>query len=142
MVTGAKTDGPATAADLRVELAFAPAAGWTYVRVADPQGATGSRRFRLARVLRSANIPVHVWREGALPSAAEVRTAMTHVIGPAAAGYRPTASRPMPLIPIAEMSELLADGDRAALDAAFDPSMEPVASGFYDEEVESAAASR
>ena len=48
----------------------------------------------------------------------------------------------MPLIPIAEMSELLADGDRAALDAAFDPSMEPVASGFYDEEVESAAASR
>lgn len=100
------------------------------------------RHERMARVLRSANIPVHVWREGALPSAAEVRTAMTHVIGPAVAGYKPTASRPMPLIPIAEMSELLADGDRAALDAAFDPSMEPVASGFYDEEIESTATSR
>ena len=91
------------------------------------------RHERMARVMRAANIHVHVWREGALPTAAEVRTAMAHVIGPAAAGMKSSNSRPMPLIPVAEMSELLADGDRAAMEGSFDPSMEPVPSGFYDE---------
>lgn len=91
------------------------------------------RHERMARVMRAANIHVHVWREGALPTAAEVRTAMAHVLGPAAAGMKASHSRPMPLIPIAEMSEVLADGDRAAMEGSFDPSMEPVPSGFYDE---------
>ena len=91
------------------------------------------RHERMARVMRAAGIPVHVWREGALPSAPEVRTAMANVSGPAAAGIKATTSRPMPLIPIAEMSELLADGDRASLEGSVDASMEPVASGFYDE---------
>lgn len=108
------------------------------VRPATESERSRRRHERMARVMRAANIPVHVWREGALPTAAEVRTAMTHVIGPAVSGYKPTASRPMPLIPVAEMSELLADGDRAAIEAAFDPSMEPVASGFYDEDIEPA----
>ena len=113
-------------------------AGSRVLAVVDIRPATESERSRrrherMARVMRAANIHVHVWREGALPSAAEVRTAMTHVIGPAAAGIKPTSSRPMPLIPVAEMSEVLADGDRAAAEGAFDASMEPVPSGFYDE---------
>jgi hypothetical protein len=47
----------------------------------------------------------------------------------------------MPLIPVAEMSEILAEGDRAALEAAMDASMEPVPSGFF-EDFEPAASPR
>lgn len=113
-------------------------AGSRVLAVVDIRPSTESERSRrrherMARVMRAANVHVHVWREGALPSAAEVRTAMAHVSGPATAGIKGTSSRPMPLIPVAEMSELLADGDRAAMEGAFDPSMEPVPSGFYDE---------
>ena len=112
--------------------------GSRVLAVVDIRPATESERSRrrherMARVMRAANIHVHVWRERALPTAAEVRTAMAHVLGPAAAGMKAGSSRPMPLIPIAEMSELLADGDRSAMEGAFDPSMEPVPSGFYDE---------
>ncbi|MCY7315312.1 MAG: DUF2726 domain-containing protein [Rubrivivax sp.] len=91
------------------------------------------RHERMARVMRAAQIHVHVWREGALPSTAEVRTAMAHVSGPAAAGIKSSPSRPMPLIPIAEMSEVLADGDRTALDQAMDTTLEPMPSGYYDD---------
>ncbi len=113
-------------------------AGSRVLAVVDIRPTTESERSRrrherMARVMRATGIHVHVWREGALPSAAEVRSAMAHVNGPAAAGIKPTTSRPMPLIPIAEMSELLADGDRAALEGSFDASMEPVPSAFYDE---------
>ena len=113
-------------------------AGSRVLAVVDIRPVTESERSRrrherMARVMRAAGIHVHVWREGALPSAAEVRTAMAHVIGHAAAGIKPSTSRPMPLIPVAEMSELLADGDRAALEGSYDASTEPVPSGFYDE---------
>ena len=39
----------------------------------------------------------------------------------------------MPLIPVPEMSEILAEGD------ALDRALEPVPSGFYDEQVAPAA---
>ena len=112
--------------------------GSRVLAVVDIRPATESERSRrrherMARVMRAANIHVHVWREGALPSAAEVRTAMTHVLGPAASGMKTSSSRPMPFIPVAEISEVLAEGDRAALEASFDASMEPVPSGFYDD---------
>jgi hypothetical protein len=103
------------------------------IRPATESERSRRRHERMARVMRAAKIHVHVWREGALPSAAEVRTAMAHTIGPATPGMKSGNSRPMPLIPIAEMSEVLADGDRAAMEGAFDASMEPVPSGFYDE---------
>ncbi len=99
------------------------------------------RHERMARVMRAAQIHVHIWREGALPSTAEVRTAMAHVSGQAAAGIKSSASRPMPLIPIAEMSEVLADGDRAALDHGHDTVLEPLPSGYYDD-LEPAPSSR
>ena len=113
-------------------------AGSRVLAVVDIRPATESERSRkrherMAKVMRAANIHVHVWREGALPTASEVRTAMAHAMAPAAPGMKTTNSRPMPLIPVAEMSEVLADGDRAAMEGAFDPSMEPVPSGFYDE---------
>jgi hypothetical protein len=37
----------------------------------------------------------------------------------------------MPLIPVAEMEEILADGDRAA--ELMEPNLEPVPSGFFDD---------
>ncbi len=89
------------------------------------------RHDRMAKVMRKAGIHVLVWREGALPSPSEVRTAMAAVIAPA--GAKPSPSRPMPLIPVGDISEVLADGDRAALEAAFDSDMEPVPSGYHDE---------
>jgi hypothetical protein len=39
----------------------------------------------------------------------------------------------MPLIPVAEIEEVLAEGDRAALEAEFDGSMEPVPSAFFED---------
>jgi hypothetical protein len=91
------------------------------------------RHERMGRVLRAAGIQVHVWREGELPAVGEMRLAFANVLGPAAAGTKPTASRPMPLIPVPEMAELLAEGDRAALDATLDGSMEPVPSAFFED---------
>jgi hypothetical protein len=91
------------------------------------------RHERMARVLRAAGIHVHAWREGALPAQVEVRHALAPLLGKAAAGIKPSTSQPMPLIPVAEMEEILADGDRAAMEAGLDSALEPVASGFFEE---------
>ncbi len=111
-----------------------------------PQESERSRRRheRMARVLRAAGIQVFTWCEGQLPHIAEVRHALTPLMGPAADGIKPGGSqtRPGPLIPVAEMSELLADGDRAALEAALDAAMEPVPSGFYEEPEQATAGAR
>jgi hypothetical protein len=89
------------------------------------------RHERMGRVLRGAGIQVYVWREGALPSASEARTTLAALVGPVAKGIKPTASRPMPLVPQPDISEVLADGDRGALDG--DLSMEPVPSAFMED---------
>jgi hypothetical protein len=102
----------------------------------------GRRRHeRMARVLRTAGIQVHVWREGELPAVAEVRHLLAPLAGKAAEGTKATPSGSMPLIPIPEMSEILAEGDRAALEGSFDTGMEPVPSAFFDE-LEAAPARR
>ena len=93
------------------------------------------RHERMARVLKAAGISVLVWSEGQLPSASEVRTLLGAELERSGAAGAPvpqaksTSSRPMPLIPVAEMEELLAQGDLAALDMA----MEPVPSAFFDD---------
>ena len=107
------------------------------VRVANDSERSRRRHERMARVLRAAGVGVYIWREGDLPSLAEVRTLLgaefTRVNGtqpstPVPA--RPSNSRPMPLIPIPEISELLAEGDAAAENYA---AMEPVPSAFFDD---------
>ncbi|MDH5338800.1 MAG: DUF2726 domain-containing protein [Rubrivivax sp.] len=86
------------------------------------------RHERLARVLRAAGIKVLIWREGNLPVAGEVRSTLTAALSsPGVALDAPESSRPMPLIPVPEIEEILADGD------AMDHSMEPVPSGFFDD---------
>jgi hypothetical protein len=89
------------------------------------------RHERMAKVLRAAGVHVLTWREGNLPSSQDVRSTLLPLLpAKAAAGMKPMSSRPMPLIPVAEMEEILADGDRLAAD---NDAMEPVPSGFYDD---------
>lgn len=87
------------------------------------------RHERLARVLKAAGIKVHTWQEGALPSVSEVRATLGADLG-AVKDPKAQHSGPMPLIPVAEISEILADGD---LMAARGDAMEPVPSGFYED---------
>jgi hypothetical protein len=95
----------------------------------------GKRRHeRMARVLRAAGIHVFTWREGELPTPVEVRSALIKLVSPEQAQQvKVNNSKPMPLIPVADIAEVLADGDRAALEADFDPRMEPVPSTFFDD---------
>ena len=89
----------------------------------------------MAKVLKAAGIMVQVWNEGQLPTASNVRALFGAELERSVAQAvpvsqtRPTSSRPMPLIPVAEMEELLAEGDLAAQDM----SMEPVPSAFFDD---------
>jgi hypothetical protein len=104
------------------------------VRVPNDSERSRRRHERMARVLRAAGIGVFIWREDDLPSLAEVRTLLgaefARASGVAAAAAQPTSSRPMPLIPVAEISELLAEGDAAE---HYTTAMEPVPSGFFDD---------
>jgi Protein of unknown function (DUF2726) len=103
------------------------------IRAAEESVRGRRRHERMARVLSAAGIRVFTWREAALPAVAEVRHILAPLIGTAPAGVKPTPSRPMPLIPVAEMAEILAEGDRASLVGALDPAHEPVPSAFFDD---------
>lgn len=105
------------------------------IDIRPPEQTERSRRRheRMARVLKSAGIEVQVWGEDRLPSAAEVRSLLGSVldrqVGSVPQPVKATGSRPMPLIPVAEMEELLMHGDAAAQDTSY----EPVASAFFDD---------
>jgi hypothetical protein len=108
------------------------------VRATEESARSRRRHERLGRVLRAAGIRVHVWREGHLPTPAEVRTALAHDLVRGSGPMQPvaTASRPMPLIPVAETHEL------DALLAARDGMQEPVPSAFFEELEETSTATR
>lgn len=97
------------------------------IRAPEETARSQRRHERMTRVLKAAGIQVHTWREGDLPSASEVRSVIGAVLVDNAP--RPTNSRPMPLIPVADIEEILADGD--AID--FGAGLEPVASAFLDD---------
>lgn len=103
------------------------------VRAAEESSRSRRRHERMGRVLRAAGVRVHTWREGQLPSAAEVRTALAHDLVRGSGPMQPvTNSRPMPLIPVPETQELdamLAAGDAAARDGTH----EPVPSAFFED---------
>lgn len=112
------------------------------------------RHSRIAAVLQAAGIPVHVWREGHLPTAdaayrqirgesAGYQGADSAWVGAAAMASSAAAtatqgavdddgdtraSSSLPL-PVAEVHELLADGDARY----FGQSHDPVASTFFDD---------
>lgn len=104
----------------------------------------GRRRHeRMTRVLRSAGIKVLSWHEDALPDAAMARAQLLPLLAAPsaarAAPSKPPVSRPMPLIPVAEIEEFLAAGDAESGDA-----LEPVPSAMFEdlEPVPTAAARR
>ena len=68
------------------------------VRAEDESARSRNRHERLGRVLRAAGIRVHVWREGHLPTPAEVRTALAHDLVRGSGPMQPvsTSSRPSP----------------------------------------------
>jgi hypothetical protein len=100
------------------------------VRPAQQSARARKRHERMSRVLRAAHVNVITWSEGSLPSVAEVRAQMAPLLqdGPQGA-MNLGGSRPMPLIPVAEMEEILARGDALAQDIA----MEPVSSTLFDD---------
>ncbi len=101
---------------------------------AQQESERGRRRHeRMTRVLRAAGIHVFTWREGELPTPVEVRNLLIKLVSPEQAQVKASNSKPMPLIPVADVAEVLADGDRAALEANFDPRLEPVPSTFFDD---------
>jgi hypothetical protein len=111
------------------------------IRPADQTERSRRRHERMARVLKAAGIEVQVWSEDRLPSASEVRSLFGSVLersAGVASQTKATPSRPMPLIPVAEMEELLLHGDAAAQDTSY----EPVPSAFFDEFEPAAQAAR
>lgn len=104
------------------------------VRSAGESERSRRRHERMARVLKAAGVKVYTWREDQLPTTTQVRALigaelMKHA--PAAMPFKqqPVTSRPMPLIPVAEIEEILAEGDKLQRDEA----LEPVPSGFFDD---------
>jgi len=103
------------------------------VEIATPNDGERSRKRheRLHRVVQAAGIPVHVWAEDAMPSVAEARALFKpKSADDAAEEWKQVGSHGQPLIPVAEIQEVLADGDDAW---AHDPLHDPVASGFFDD---------
>ena len=102
------------------------------IRPAEQTDRSRRRHERMGRVLKAAGIAVQVWDEGHLPSASDVRRLLGAELersSGAPAQPKATSSRPMPLIPVAEMEELLMHGDQAAQDTSY----EPVPSAFFDD---------
>jgi hypothetical protein len=105
------------------------------VRPAEQTERSRQRHERMAKVLKAAGILVQVWSEDRLPTPSSVRALFGAELersasqGAPVPQPRPSGSRPMPLIPVAEMEELLAEGDLASQDM----SMEPVPSAFLDD---------
>ena len=100
------------------------------IRPAQQSGRARQRHERMTRVLRAAHINVLTWSEASLPTVAEVRTQMAPLLQDGPQGAMAfNGSRPMGLLPVAEMEEILAHGDALAHDTA----MEPVSSTLFDD---------
>jgi hypothetical protein len=82
------------------------------------------RHERLANVLQTAGVAVHVWDEGTLPSVAQARESLG--IAPPEATAVDAAGRE--LLPMPEIQELLAAGDVTDYGQ-----LDPVSSGFFDD---------
>lgn len=92
------------------------------VRSPNESARSQQRHERLTRVLRAADIRVHVWREGDLPSVAEVRATVAALLS-ADEPIKTTSAQATK----EDVDELFAEGDQ------LDHGAEPVASGFYDD---------
>ena len=101
------------------------------VRTADESARSAKRHQRLVEVLRAAGVTVLEWNEDALPSVAQARESFMPKAAVAVAADAPTAvtAGGRTLLPVAEIQELLADGDTTDYGQ-----LEPVPSGFFEDE--------
>ncbi len=99
------------------------------VRAEGESKRTINRHARLAKVLKAANVPVHAWRDGALPSLNEVRTLFQTSMRDDSDVLPQSDDRR--LLPQPETRELLLGNDRRRMA----PVHEPVASDFFDSDV-------
>lgn len=93
-----------------------------------------ARHERMTRVLKAAGIRVMKWNAESLPTPSEVRTLLLPMLeadgdATAARQLSGSSSKPLPLIPVPEIEEMLAEGDAAFEGGA----MEPVPSTFFDD---------
>jgi len=101
------------------------------VRTSDESARSAKRHQRLVEVLRAAGVTVHEWNEDALPSVAQARESFMPKATVAVAADAPASvtAGGRTLLPVAEIQELLADGDTTDYGQ-----LEPVPSGFFEDE--------
>ena len=98
------------------------------VRTADESARSAKRHQRLVEVLRAAGVTVHEWNEDELPSVTQARALFLPKAGTDAAAEIAVTPGGRALLPVAEIQEMLADGD--ATDYG---QLEPVPSGFFED---------
>jgi len=98
------------------------------VRTADESVRSAKRHQRLVEVLRAAGVTVHEWNEDDLPAVADARALFFPKSGAAAADEVAVTKGGRSLLPVAEIQELLADGDTTDYGQ-----LEPVPSAFFDD---------
>jgi hypothetical protein len=106
------------------------------IRTADESSRAQRRHARMAQVLKAAQIDVLSWHADALPSPSEVRTQfMRHgaldMPADAAAEAVPTGPGGKRMLPVAEILEVLNEGDEAAASAS--APFDPVSSAYFDD---------
>lgn len=95
---------------------------------AQPSENSRKRHERMVRLLKAAGIKVIAWPDNDLPDVQSIRSQLVPLLTtPSSRRPAATNSRPMPLIPVAEV---LAEGDAESADAALE---EPVPSAMFDE---------
>ncbi len=97
------------------------------VRTTDESKRSLHRHERLAKVLKAANVPVHVWQDAALPTLRDVRQLFLANARDEASELPDSDDRR--LLPQPEIHEVLADGDEYHLHHRH----EPVSSDFFDD---------
>ena len=99
------------------------------VRTSDESARSAKRHQRLVEVLRAAGVTVHEWNEDDLPSVAAARALFFPKASAAAADEVAVTPGGRAMIPVAEIQELLADGDTTDYGQ-----LEPVPSAFFEDE--------
>ncbi len=99
------------------------------VRTTDESARSAKRHQRLVEVLRAAGVTVHEWNEDNLPTVAEARALFFPKASAAAEEEIAVSTGGRTMLPVAEIQELLADGDTTDYGQ-----LEPVPSAFFEDE--------
>lgn len=99
------------------------------VRTSDESARSAKRHQRLVEVLRAAGVTVHEWNEDKLPSVAEAHALFFPKASAAAEEENAVNREGRTMLPVAEIQELLADGDTTDYGQ-----LEPVPSAFFEDE--------